>query len=102
MLCKNKKLVSLRLFGNEFKEMNVFSKILGIFSEYNNGLKNSALKSLDLSKNSCNIKITNDFLNLIEQLKLEYLDISQNTMDSTEKEVFRKRTNELSNIKIIY
>ena len=102
MLCKNKKLVSLRLFGNEFKEMNVFSKILGIFSEYNNGLKNSALKSLDLSKNSCNIKITNDFLNLIEQLKLEYLDISQNTMDSKEKEEFRKRTNELSNIKIIY
>ena len=102
MLCKNKKLISLRLFGNEFKEMNVFSKILGIFSEYNNGLKNSALKSLDLSKNSCNIKITNDFLNLIEQLKLEYLDISQNTMDSKEKEEFRKRTNELSNIKIIY
>ena len=102
MLCKNKKLVSLRLFGNEFKEMNVFSKILGIFSEYNNGLKNSSLKSLDLSKNSCNIKITNDFLNLIEQLKLEYLDISQNTMDQTEKDEFRKRTNELSNIKIIY
>ena len=102
MLCKNKKLVSLRLFGNEFKEMSVFSKILGIFSEYNNGLKNSSLKSLDLSKNSCNIKITNDFLNLIEKLKLEYLDISQNTMDPKEKEEFRKRTNELSNIKIIY
>ena len=102
MLCKNKKLISLRLFGNEFKEMNVFSKILGIFSEYNNGLKNNSLKSLDLSKNSCNIKITNDFLNMIEQLKLEYLDISQNTMDSKEKEEFRKRTNELSNIKIIY
>ena len=102
MLCKNKKLVSLRLFGNEFKEMNVFSKILGIFSEYNNGLKNSSLKSLDLSKNSCSIKITNDFLNLIEKLKLEYLDISQNTMEQTEKEEFRKRTNELSNIKIIY
>ena len=102
MLSKNKHLISLRLFGNEINEMGVFSKILGIFSEYNDGLKNTTLKSLDLSKNSCHIKITDEFLNLIDKLKLEYLDINQNTMDSEEKEKFRKRTNELTNIKIIY
>jgi hypothetical protein len=102
MLSKNKSLVSLRLFGNEINTMEKFTKILEIFSEYKNDLKNSTLKSLDLSKNQCNIKITNDFLNLIEKLKLEYLDINQNTMEASEKEEFRKRTNELSNIKIIY
>ena len=75
---------------------------MGIFSEYKNGLKNTTLKSLDLSKNSCNIKINDDFLELVEKLKLEYLDINQNTMDPTEKETFRSRTNELNDIKIIY
>ena len=102
MLSKNKSLISLRLFGNEINTMEKFTKILEIFSEYKNNSKNSTLKSLDLSKNQCNIKITNDFLNLIEKLKLEYLDINQNTMEASEKEEFRKRTNELSNIKIIY
>ena len=61
MLCQNKSLVSLRLFGNEINNMEDFTKILGIFSEYNNGLKNSTMKSLDLSKNSCKIKITTNF-----------------------------------------
>ena len=102
MLCENKSLISLRLFGNEIKNMEDFSKILGIFSEYNNGLKNTSLKSLDLSKNSCNIKIDDAFLELVEKLKLEYLDINQNTMDPNEKETFRSRTNELNDIKIIY
>lgn len=61
MLCQNKSLVSLRLFGNEINNMEDFTKILGIFSEYNNGLKNSTMKSLDLSKNSCKIKIITNF-----------------------------------------
>ena len=102
MLCKNKSLISLRLFGNNISSMENFSKILGVFSEFKNNLKNNTLKSLDLSKNQCNIIIDNDFLELIEKLKLEYLDINQNTMDQNQKEVFRTRTNELSNIKIIY
>lgn len=102
MLCENKSLISLRLFGNEIKNMEDFSKILGIFSEYKGGLKNTSLKSLDLSKNNCYIKIDNEFLDLIEKLKLEYLDINQNTMDPQEKETFRNRTNELNDIKIIY
>ena len=91
MLCKNKKLVSFRLIGNVFKEMNAFSKILGMFNEYINALQNSALKSLDLSKNSFNIKITYGFLNLIEKLNFEYLYISQNTMDPKEKEEFKEK-----------
>ena len=102
MLCQNKSLNTLRLFGNEISNMKDFSYILGIFSEYNNGLKNNTLKSLDLSKNSCNIKVDNEFLQLIEKLKLEYLDINQNYMQSNEKERFRNVTNELNNIKIIY
>ena len=102
MLCQNKSLISIRLFGNEISNMKDFSNILGIFSEYNNGLKNNTLKSLDLSKNNCNIKIDDAFLQLIEKLKLEYLDINQNTMDPNEKDIFRNRTNELNDIKIIY
>ena len=102
MLCQNKILNTLRLFGNEISNMKDFSYILGIFSEYNNGLKNNTLKSLDLSKNSCNIKVDNEFLQLIEKLKLEYLDINQNIMEPNEKERFRAVTNELNNIKIIY
>ena len=102
MLCQNKSLTSLRLFGNEISKMEDFTKILGIFSEYKNGLKNTSLKSLDLSKNGCQIKIDEDFLELIEKLKLEYLDINQNMMDAAEKETFKKRTNELNDIKIIY
>jgi Ran GTPase-activating protein (RanGAP) involved in mRNA processing and transport len=41
--------------------------------------KNSNLKCLDLSKNRCKISITDKFLNLIENLFLESLDISQNS-----------------------
>ena len=102
MLCENKNLDSIRLFGNDINKYESFKKILGIFSEYKNDLKNNHLKSLDLSKNGCNIKIDDDFLNLIEKLKLEYLDINQNNMQSDEKEIFKEKTNKLENIKIIY
>ena len=102
MLCKNKSLTTLRLFGNNISSMSNFKKILGIFSEYNNNLKNNTLNSLDLSKNFCNLEINEEFLNLIEKLKLEYLDINQNNMKADEKEIFRKKTNEFTNIKIIY
>ena len=39
------------------------------------------IKILDLSKNFCYIKIYNKFLDLIEKLKFEYLDMYQNAMD---------------------
>ena len=102
MLKKNKSLTSIRLFGNKINNMKSFSEILGIFSDYNKQLENSTLKSIDLGKNQCNLKIDEDFMRLIENLKLEYLDINQNTMQNDGKEIFKKRTNELSNIRIIY
>ena len=102
MLKENKSLKSIRLFGNKINNMKSFAKILGIFSDYNKQLENNTLKSLDLSKNNCNLKIDEDFMKLVESLKLEYLDVNQNLMQSDEKEIFKKRTNELSNIKIIY
>ena len=102
MLEKNKTLESLRMFDNLINDEEAFLKILKLFSEYKNELKNKTLKSLDLSKNHCNIKVSEDFLNLIEKLNLEYLDINQNTMDEKEKEIFRKRTNALEKIKIFY
>ena len=102
MLEKNKTLESLRMFDNLINDEEAFLKILKLFSEYKNELKNKTLKSLDLSKNHCNIKVSEDFLNLIEKLNLEYLDINQNSMDEKEKEIFRKRTNALEKIKIVY
>ena len=102
MLKENKSLKSIRLFGNKINNMESFAKILGIFSDYNKQLENNTLKSLDLSKNNCNLKIDEDFMKLVESLKLEYLDVNQNLMQSDEKEIFKKRTNELSNIRIIY
>ena len=100
MLKENKSLTSVRLFGNKISDMESFSKILGIFSDYNKELENKTLKSLDLSKNQCDLKIDENFMRLIENLKLEYLDVNQNTID--DKEIFRKRANALSNIRIIY
>ena len=102
MLKENKSLKSIRLFGNKINNMKSFAKILGIFSDYNKQLENNTLKSLDLSKNNCNLKIDEDFMKLVENLKLEYLDVNQNLMQSDEKEIFKKRTNELSNIRITY
>ena len=102
MLKNNKSLISIRLFGNKISNLESFTKILSIFSDYNKPLENSTLKSLDLSKNSCDIKVEEPFLRLIENLKLEYLDINQNNMEKKDKELFRERTNSLANIKIIY
>jgi hypothetical protein len=102
MLCENKYLTSLRLFNNEINQFPDFHRIIEVFSDYKNNLKNSSMKSLDLSKNGCDIKIDDDFLNSIDRLKLEYLDISQNKMKSEKKERFRDRVNVLEDIKIIY
>ena len=103
MLEENQNLESLRMFDNSISDFDDFIKILNIFSEYkNNELKNKTLKSLDLSKNFCNIRINDDFLNMIDYLNLEYLDINQNPIEEKEKEIFRKRTNALEKIKIIY
>ena len=105
MLEENKSLISLRLFGNKLSRMDWFTKILSIFSDFQEPVKNDTLKSLDLSKNSCNIKVNEDdskFMKLVEHLKLEYLDVNQNMMEASDKETFKKKTNDLTNIKIIY
>ena len=60
------------------------------------------MKSLELSKNFCHIRADEAFLNIIDDLNLEYLDMNQNKIDEKEKEIFRKRTNTLEKIKIIY
>ena len=102
MLCENKYLTSLRLFNNEINQFPDFHRIIEVFSDYKNNLKNSSLKILDLSKNGCDININDDLLDLIDRLKLEYLDISQNKMKIEEKERFKERVILLEDIKIIY
>jgi len=102
MLCENKYLSSIRLFNNEFNQFSDFRRIIEVFSDYKNNLKNNSMKILDLSKNGCDLIIDDDFLDLIDRLKLEYLDISQNKFKSEEKERFRDRVNALQDIKIIY
>ena len=102
MLEKNKYLKSLRLFDNLINDEEDFLKILKLFSEYKDELKNKSLKALELSKNHCNLRIDESFLNIIDNLNLEYLDINQNKIDEREKDIFRKRSNAIENIKIIY
>ena len=102
MLCENKYLTSLRLFNNKINKFPDFHRIIEVFSDYKNNLKNSSMINIDLSKNGLNIKIDDDFLDLIDGLKLEYLDISQNKMNLEEKERFKERVNRLEDIKIIY
>jgi hypothetical protein len=102
MLCENKSLESIRLNNNNINDMEAFKRILGIFSEHGNNLRNNIIKTLDISNNHCNIKIDEDFLDLIEKLKLEYLDLEQNIMDPEEKLIFKERTDNLSDIRITY
>ena len=102
MLKNNKSLTSLRLFGNKICDTKYFSKILGVFSDYNKPLENNKLQNLDLSKNNCNLIIDDNFMKMVENLKLKYLDINQNYMKEDEKEIFMKKTFELSHIRIIY
>lgn len=102
MLCENKSLESIRLNNNKIDDMETFKRILGIFSEHGNNLRNNTIKTLDISNNQCSIKIDEDFLDLIEKLKVEYLDLEQNYMDPEDKLIFKERTDKLSDIRITY
>ena len=102
MLCENKSLESIRLNNNKIDDMESFKRILEIFSEHGNNLRNNTIKILDISNNQCNIKIDEDFLDLIEKLKLEYLDLELNLMDPEEKLIFKERVDKLSDIRITY
>jgi len=76
MLCENKYLTSLRLCNNKIYQFHEFHRI-------------------DLSKNGFNIKIFDS----IDRLQLEYLDLSQNIMNSEEKERYRDIVNTREDIK---
>ena len=102
MLCENKSLESIRLNNNNIHDTEPFKKLLGIFSEHGNNLRNNTVKTFDISNNQCRIKIDEDFLDLIEKLKIEYLDLEQNIMDPEEKLLFKERTDNLSDIRITY
>lgn len=108
MLKKNNTLISLKLFDNLISDFNDFVTLLKIFNDENNKNDknneniNKTLKHLDISKNHCNLRISDDFLNMLDYSTLENLDINQNIFDEQEKDIFRKRTNTLDKIKIIY
>ena len=79
MLCKNTKLEKLSLYNNLISDQSSFMKILSCLE--NKESKNKTLKELDLSKNKCNLKMTEEFLHIIKNLRdgIESLDISQNS-----------------------
>ena len=59
------------------------------------------IKILDLSKNFCYIKIDNKFLDLIEKLKFEYLDINQNAMDLLRNIILKITKQKIKSLKFV-
>jgi hypothetical protein len=57
-------------------------------------IRRKNMKYLDLSKNRCKIPIDDEFINIIENLDLESLDISQNFEVSTSDEAMVKKFKE--------
>ena len=61
------------------------------------------MKDLDLRKNNCRININDNFLNIIEELQLSSLDISQNELSKEGIESFKNLANRIGDrLKIIY
>ena len=105
MLKENKTLENLVLYDNRINEQIIFLNLLSLFSNIkeNHGIINNILKVLDLSKNNCHIKINNAFLNIIEELQLSSLDISQNELSRDGIECFKNLANRIGDrLKIIY
>ena len=106
----NKTLENLVLYDNKINEQKIFLKLLSLFSDSdenrnngNNGIINNIMKDLDLSKNNCRININDNFLNIIEELQLSSLDISQNELSKEGIESFKNLANRIGDIlKIIY
>ena len=106
----NKTLENLVLYDNKINEQKIFLKILSLFSDSdenrnngNNGIINNIMKDLDLSKNNCRININDNFLNIIEELQLSSLDISQNELSKEGIESFKNLANRIGDrLKIIY
>ena len=105
MLKENKTIENLVLYDNKINEQFIFLKLLSLFSDLkeNHGIINNILKVLDLSKNNCRIKIDDCFLNIIEELQLSSLDISQNELSRDGIESFKNLANRIGDrLKIIY
>ena len=105
MLKENKALEHLVLYDNKISEQFIFLKLLSLFSDLkeNHGIFNNIMKELDLSKNNCHIKINDGFLNIIEELQLSSLDISQNELSRDGIESFKNLANRIGDrLKIIY
>ena len=105
MLCVNKTIENLVLYDNKINEQSIFLKLLSLFSnlENNHGIINNIMKVLDLSKNNCHININDYFLNIIEELQLISLDISQNVLSRDRIESFKNLANRIGDrLKIIY
>ena len=106
----NKTLENLVLYDNKINEQKIFLKLLSLFSDSdenrnngNNGIINNIMKDLDLSKNNCRININDNFLNIIEELQLSSLDISQNELSKEGIESFKNLANRIGDrLKIIY
>ena len=106
----NKTLENLVLYDNKINEQKIFLKLLSLFSDSdenknngNNGIINNIMKELDLSKNNCRININDNFLNIIEELQLSSLDISQNELSKEGIESFKNLANRIGDrLKIIY
>jgi Ran GTPase-activating protein (RanGAP) involved in mRNA processing and transport len=105
MLKVNRTIEYLVLYNNNINQQMVFLKLLSLFSDIpeNKGIINNCLKVLDLSKNNCTIEINNKFLNIIEELQLSSLDISQNELSREGSENFKNLANRIGDkLKIIY
>jgi hypothetical protein len=106
----NKTIENLVLYDNKINEQKIFLKLLSLFSvsdenknNGNNGIINNIMKDLDLSKNNCRININDNFLNIIEELQLSSLDISQNELSKEGIESFKNLANRIGDrLKIIY
>ncbi len=105
MLKVNRTIEYLVLYNNNINQQMVFLKLLSLFSDIpeNKGIINNCLKVLDLSKNNCTIEINNKFLNIIEELQLSSLDISQNELSREGSDNFKNLANRIGDkLKIIY
>ena len=105
MLQVNKTIENLVLYDNKINGQLIFLKLLSLFSDLkeNHGIINNIMKVLDLSKNNCHIEINKHFLNIIEELQLSSLDISQNDLSRDGIESFKNLANKIGDrLKIIY
>jgi hypothetical protein len=130
LIINNKALTSLDLYNNDIDDQKCFNEILKCFSGYDvveelmkpkrpldedetisddsiDNYYKTSIKNLDLSKNKCKILIDEEFINIVRNIRLKCLDISQNieytNQHLNQKQIFEKAIKELKDkVKIIY